>query len=83
MGTVTRNPGDGWNLAVEWESEFKPFEIVGRGSYRKTIQEVTNPEHIQLIFHRSAMSQSPVLPTYAKNIILYGPPGTGKTYETI
>ncbi len=83
VGTVKSNPGDGWSLKVEWEKDFKPFELLGKGSYQSTIQEVTSLEDIQLIFHHSAMSQSPVLPTYPKNIILYGPPGTGKTYETI
>lgn len=66
---------------------YKEFEI---GGYGRTIQQVTNKEHIDAIFNSDyELRELPALPGKPKiapmelNTILYGPPGTGKTYCTI
>ena len=87
IGEVTANSGDGQTLEVVWDEDVEPFTLPGKGYYRKTVQEVTRAEDIQLIFfHQPDQPTEPMPfpePRYSKNIILYGPPGTGKTYETI
>ncbi len=87
-GTVTANGGDGYHLRVKWDNPtIEPFDLVGLGKYRSTIQRLTNQQDIQAIFTPPAEDESrdkrldPV--PYALNTILYGPPGTGKTYGTI
>ena len=86
-GVVSKNHGDGKHLDVIWEQDFIPFEIPV-GSYRQTIHEVTNKEHIESIWDNETLNEVEdemdtndllALLTYKKQIILQGPPGTGKT----
>jgi hypothetical protein len=84
---VIENSEDGNSLKVEWETDFTPFQLEGKGGYRSTISQVTNQENINLIFNQQA-SRTLMEPReeynkvgmQAINTILYGPPGTGKTY---
>lgn len=51
-GVVTGNPGDGRNLSVHWEPDFKPF-VVYHYTYRRTIvaiNEARFPEVVRWIF---------------------------------
>ena len=98
-GRVTANPQDGKLLEVDWEPDFKSFELISQGSYRGTIHKMTRPEHIAAMFKLPTVVVPPVDPEpvdlgsedrevpgevpYALNTILYGPPGTGKTYTTL
>jgi len=91
LGIVTANAGDGRTLEVEWEENFKPFELK-IGGYRKTYHMVTNEEHIDLIWGAPGEDPGPGEPDKPEknmaekdplNQILYGPPGTGKTYNSI
>jgi len=50
IGTVTENLNDGQKLIVEWDNDFKPFEVDFSGGYWATIKEVTNKDHINSIF---------------------------------
>jgi len=50
IGTVTKNLNDGQKLIVEWDNDFKPFEVDFSGGYWATIKEVTNKDHINSIF---------------------------------
>jgi 5-methylcytosine-specific restriction protein B len=59
------------------------------GGYGRTLQKLTNVDHIKLIF-KSVYETKFDKPTEMNNsekpyinTILYGPPGTGKTYHTI
>jgi 5-methylcytosine-specific restriction protein B len=84
IGTVTVNQGDGRNLDVEWEKDFKRFQVDFSGGYWQTVHQVKNEDHIKAIFFRrepEAIQKSETMPNL--NIILYGPPGTGKTYNSI
>lgn len=90
-GIVRKNLQDGHILEVEWEEDFKPFEVP-IGSYIKhTIKEVTNKDHIQAIWNsevelieNDSLKNNNLSNMYIpKNQILYGPPGTGKTFNTI
>lgn len=91
IGTVTANPANGKQLEVEWEKDFIPFTIDGRGAYRSTISRVNHLENIELIFGNKARNENDALayderdiqPDFPLNQILFGPPGTGKTYNTI
>ena len=87
IGTVRENPADGIRLFVDWKEPFVPFDLLGKGSYRNTIQEVKREEDIALIFNQQSgdtpNQQGVNLLDFPKNCVLYGPPGTGKTYETI
>jgi len=91
IGTVTKNIGDGKTLKVDWDKDFKPFKLDGRGAYRSTISKVIHEENIDLIFGNKRKSENIALSfqeedlqeNYPTNQILYGPPGTGKTYNTI
>lgn len=87
IGEVIANGRDGQTLEVVWDEDVEPFSLTGKGSYRKTVQEVTKAGDIQLIFFHQPDQSVELMPSpdtqYARNIILYGPPGTGKTYETI
>ncbi|WP_212005315.1 McrB family protein [Chitinophaga sp. HK235] len=97
LGTVTENKNDGQRLIVNWDKDFKPFSLDGRGAYRSIITSVVDSDNIRLIFNRDGiMSQTtgneePALSfdpedltdEFPANLILYGPPGTGKTYHTI
>lgn len=85
IGTVVSNPSDGLRLNVEWQEDFEPFELVGKGYYQSTIQEVKKQEDIQAIFQHVYEQDMPtsIIKKHPNNIILYGPPGTGKTYGTI
>lgn len=91
IGTVTANQGDGKILKVDWQKDFKPFTIDGRGAYRSTISKVNYPENIDLIFGNKkknetdalAFDEKDIQSEFALNQILFGPPGTGKTFNTI
>ena len=91
LGTVTENPKNGRLLKVDWDKNFTPYTVDGRGAYRSTISQVRLQENIELIFdHKKAAQKGvqddkqPILSENAPlNIIMYGPPGTGKTYHTI
>lgn len=48
-GTVTENIGDGRSLRIKWDKRFTPFDLEGYGTYRNTIQKVTE-EDIDVIF---------------------------------
>lgn len=50
IGTVSENIGDGKTLKITWEKDFTPFDIEGYGSYRNTIQRVSE-EDIDVIFN--------------------------------
>ncbi|MFT2010955.1 AAA family ATPase [Pontibacter sp. 13R65] len=80
-GTVTGNPKDGRKLEVQWEPDFKPFEVDFPGSYWATIKEVIKQEHIQAIWKDKPAETTPM--NFPLNTIFYGPPGTGKTYTTL
>lgn len=87
-GTVTANAGDGYHLSVNWDNPpIKAFDLPGFGTYRRTIQRLTDLQDIETIFNPPARPEpvDPPMPAvpYALNTILYGPPGTGKTYGTI
>jgi 5-methylcytosine-specific restriction enzyme B len=58
---------------------YKEFEL---GGYGRTIHNLSNPDHIDLIFKSDyeVITDSMKFPL---NTILYGPPGTGKTYNTV
>lgn len=87
-GVVVGNNKDGHNLQVEWENDFKPFEV-DFGGYMTTVKEVVTDEHIDAIwggnsdlelFQENNMNEHLIkLLHYKKQIILQGPPGTGKT----
>jgi len=49
-GTVTENLNDGQNLKVDWEKDFKPFEVAF-GGYLTTIKEVKKVKHIDAIWN--------------------------------
>lgn len=91
IGEVVHNPGTGKTLAINWERDFEPFDLLGLGGYyMKTLHEVTNPAHIDAIFdHEEDAANNKVVTnnqtpaTLNLNTILYGPPGTGKTFNTI
>lgn len=94
QGTVTNNPKDGQTLYVDWDKDFKPFLLDGRGAYRSTISQVNRPENIDLIFGNGSIPKTgaalalafdadDLKDDFPRNSILYGPPGTGKTYHTI
>jgi 5-methylcytosine-specific restriction protein B len=99
LGTVTHNPGDGMRVTVQWNPDFKAFELpVG---YRHTISRVNKPENIDAIFHGQPLPDRSGITANSKglgddsndsktdvvvhplNQILYGPPGTGKTHATM
>lgn len=85
-GVVKKNYNDGHHLDVEWEKNFKPFELL-LGGYRTTIKEVVDKEHIDSIWELDSNIKQQTdmednileLIKYKKQIILQGPPGTGKT----
>lgn len=83
-GVVVENQSNGQDLKVEWEANFSPFEVEF-GGYRQTVKEVTNKDHIELIWNNKVMNnfrkKEIALLYYKKQIILQGPPGTGKTKE--
>jgi hypothetical protein len=81
IGKVKANPKDGKRLEVEWEKGFMPFEVDFTGGYLHTISKVSNPDHIQKIWHNTPKEQQ--LMKFPLNTIFYGPPGTGKTYTTL
>ncbi|TDP02196.1 McrB family protein [Flavobacterium sp. 245] len=90
-GIVTKNLNNGQTLEIEWEEDFKPFEV-NFGGYMQTIKEVTKKDQIQAIWsddiqlskeNDSLINNNSSNIYIPKNQILYGPPGTGKTYYTI
>lgn len=90
IGTVTENPQNGKTVKVDWQKDFEPYELEGKGIYRKTINRVLNKDNINLIFdykniNNEESSTPPSLGVdvsdLSLNTILYGPPGTGKTYK--
>ncbi|PTX63087.1 5-methylcytosine-specific restriction protein B [Kordia periserrulae] len=90
VGTVTDNPKDGKTVKVDWQENFEPYELIGKGVYRKTINKIQDTANIDLIFNhdqnQSKISSTPPslgvdVGDLALNTILYGPPGTGKTYK--
>lgn len=94
LGTVAENKQDGRTLIVDWDRNFKRFDIDGRGAYRSTISSVNDMDNIRLIFNRGVITSQVVelalsfdpedlTEEFSSNLILYGPPGTGKTYHTI
>lgn len=91
IGQVTDNPKDGKRLKVEWQKNFVPFKLDGRGAYRSTISKVNNSTNIELIFDNKKKTEEVALAYDEKDLssdfpvnqILFGPPGTGKTYHTI
>jgi len=89
-GIVIGNLNDGQTLEVQWEEDFKPFEV-DFGGYMQTIKEVTKKDQIQAIWNNEdelndndSLKNNNLSNMYIpKNQILYGPPGTGKTFNTI
>lgn len=88
-GIVEKNLKDGRTLEVNWEEDFKPFDVDFSGGYFSTIAEVTDKKHIDAIWNDNGgedEEELSVVDASAKfplNQILYGPPGTGKTYNTV
>ena len=75
-GEVVENRRNGKKVLVKWSQKNleKELEITGK-NYWDTIAEVTNSDHIKLIFNNNELMEPPI------NKILFGPPGTGKTYH--
>lgn len=86
-GIVIKNRSNGQTLDVEWEDDFKPFEVDFSGEYLATIKEVKKQEHINAIWHYTLITNEQIKTAtkfdFPLNQILYGPPGTGKTYNTV
>jgi hypothetical protein len=60
-GIVTKNYEDGTKIDVDWEKNFKPFEIIRSdvGGYRQTLHDISNKqEHIDLIFNSESNSEN-------------------------
>jgi 5-methylcytosine-specific restriction protein B len=49
-GVVTKNHKDGKKLDINWDKNFKPFELNFTGGYWTTVSVVKNEEHIKTIF---------------------------------
>jgi hypothetical protein len=91
-GIVIRNLNDGQTLEIQWEEDFKPFEV-DFGGYMQTIKEVSKKSDIEAIWNdevRNTIIDNSIINLISSknmdfplNQILYGPPGTGKTYNTI
>jgi hypothetical protein len=91
IGTVIENQQNGKKLKVEWEKDFKQFNVDKGGAYQATIMKVVSEKNINAIFHTHVNSKpgslevkpEKVKTEFPLNQILYGPPGTGKTFNTI
>lgn len=55
IGTVVRNFNNGIKLKVEWETDFKPFELQNKGAYRSTVARIKSIETIREIFGSSTL----------------------------
>lgn len=88
-GEVVENEEDGHILKVNWEEGLKPFLVNFSGGYWGTAHIVTEPSHINQIFHNeiehpiNVEEENYIISNTPLNQILFGPPGTGKTYHTI
>ncbi|WP_233635827.1 McrB family protein [Hymenobacter setariae] len=85
-GVVTANQGDGQHLTVNWDKVFTEEDLTERavpgvGRYWDTVERVTEPSHLDALFH-TPQPPDKLIFTFPLNQILYGPPGTGKTFST-
>ncbi|WP_051929360.1 AAA family ATPase [Flavobacterium sp. 83] len=87
LGTVINNPNNGFELKVEWDSDFESFTVdlicnPGTLDFYE-IQPYCNEDEnldIKNIFYNIKPKVNCM--THPLNQILYGAPGTGKTYNT-
>lgn len=65
-GIVVKNYNNGKKLDINWEKEFRPFEVGFSGGYWATIKEVTKQDHIDQIFYQTTSNDSMFLKTKMK-----------------
>lgn len=89
IGTVTYNPGTGYDLGVSWNKNLPKFVVtinstpgslafyqIEPGPRKKNLQDIVNIFYNPLLQTKKNKDKMPL------NQIYYGAPGTGKTYTT-
>jgi 5-methylcytosine-specific restriction protein B len=75
-----------YRLVIKWDNSTSIFELTDITWYANTLQQITDYNHIQLIFGKSIkrmeIQNITDILKLKKQIILQGAPGTGKTYTT-
>lgn len=85
LGTVINNPNNGFELKVEWDSDFESFTVdlicnPGTLDFFEIQPYFNENLDIKNIFYNIKPKVNSM--THPLNQILYGAPGTGKTYNT-